>query len=165
MCRHRPTGGLVCRFEAGRVRYRKAGSAMQNPLFREKSLERVASPEQLQDYMRVTSPGIWMVLAAVVALLVGGIVCAATGRLETTLAAKAVVEKEVATVSLSEAQAKSVKAGMSLRLGGQETPIEYVYQSEDGRTIASAAVALPNGRYDAQIVTESIAPISFLLND
>ena len=31
-------------------------------LFREKSLEAVESPEALNDYLRVTSPGIWMVL-------------------------------------------------------------------------------------------------------
>ena len=40
-------------------------------LFREKSLEAIQSPESLNDYLRVTSPGVWLVLAAVIALLVG----------------------------------------------------------------------------------------------
>lgn len=40
-------------------------------VFREKSLERMASPEQLDDYIRVTTPSIWLVLLAVVILLVG----------------------------------------------------------------------------------------------
>ena len=42
-------------------------------LFREKSLETIESPESLNDYLRVTSPGVWIILAAVIALLVGGI--------------------------------------------------------------------------------------------
>ena len=33
---------------------------MENKLFRQKSIDRVLSPEQLQDYMRVTNPGVWM---------------------------------------------------------------------------------------------------------
>ena len=32
---------------------------MENQVFRQKSVERIASPEQLQDYMRVTTPGVW----------------------------------------------------------------------------------------------------------
>ncbi|HAG12584.1 MAG TPA: NHLP bacteriocin system secretion protein, partial [Ruminococcus sp.] len=34
-------------------------------VFRKKSLDRISSPEQLTDYLRVTNPGIWVVLAAV----------------------------------------------------------------------------------------------------
>ena len=54
-------------------------------LFREKSLEAVESPESLNDYMRVTSPGIWLVLAAVIALLVGAVLWGIFGRIDTTL--------------------------------------------------------------------------------
>ena len=43
-------------------------------LFREKSLEAIESPESLNDYLRVTSPGVWLVLATVVILLAGFIV-------------------------------------------------------------------------------------------
>ena len=31
----------------------------KSKLFREKNLERLESPEQLNDYLRVTSPGVW----------------------------------------------------------------------------------------------------------
>lgn len=40
-------------------------------LFREKSLERISTPEQLNDYIKVTTPSVWLVLIAVVVLLVG----------------------------------------------------------------------------------------------
>ncbi len=44
---------------------------MENGLFRKKSLERISSPEQLHDYMHVTSPRLWMLLIAVAVLLIG----------------------------------------------------------------------------------------------
>ena len=31
-------------------------------LFREKSMARVSSPEELNDYIRVTTPGVWLIL-------------------------------------------------------------------------------------------------------
>ena len=37
-------------------------------IFREKSIERLESPEKLNDYLRVTSPGVWLVLATVIVL-------------------------------------------------------------------------------------------------
>ena len=40
-------------------------------IFREKSIERVSSPEELNDYIRVTSPSVWLVLAALIILLAG----------------------------------------------------------------------------------------------
>ena len=40
-------------------------------IFREKSIERVSGPEELNDYIRVASPSVWLVLAALILLLVG----------------------------------------------------------------------------------------------
>ena len=48
----------------------KIGNTMQS-LFREKSLETVENPEQLNDYLKVTSPGVWIVLGAVIVILAG----------------------------------------------------------------------------------------------
>ena len=53
-------------------------------LFREKNLERLESPEQLNDYLRVTSPGVWMILSAVILLLIGVFIWAVFGRIEAT---------------------------------------------------------------------------------
>ena len=52
-------------------------------LFREKSLEAVESPESLNDYLRVTSPGVWLVMAAVITLLVGAILWGIFGHVDT----------------------------------------------------------------------------------
>ena len=48
-------------------------------IFREKSLERV----ELNDYIRVTTPSVWIVLIALVALLVGMLAWSVFGTVET----------------------------------------------------------------------------------
>lgn len=51
-------------------------------IFREKSLERVSSPEELNDYIRVTTPSVWIVLIALVLLLVGMLAWSVFGTVE-----------------------------------------------------------------------------------
>ena len=119
-------------------------------------------PEQLQDYMKVTNPGIWMVLAAVIALLVGLIACSALGTLETTLDTRAEAKDGVVTVTLGGDE--SVEPGMVLRLDGREASIDRVYADDAGRTLCTAALDVPDGGYDAQIVTDTVSPIRFLID-
>ena len=40
-------------------------------IFRQKSIDRISSPEQLHDYIKVSSPSSWVVLIAIIVLLVG----------------------------------------------------------------------------------------------
>ena len=51
-------------------------------IFREKSLKRVSSPEALNDYIRVTTPSVWIVLAALVILLCGMLAWSIFGTIE-----------------------------------------------------------------------------------
>ena len=55
---------------------------MNNSIFREKSVTRVSSPEQLNDYIRVSTPAVWLVLSAMILLLIGVIAWGCFGRLE-----------------------------------------------------------------------------------
>lgn len=57
---------------------------MDNKIFREKSIERVTSPEELNDYMKVTTPSIWVVLVAIIIFLVGLLTWAFLGSVTVT---------------------------------------------------------------------------------
>ena len=138
---------------------------MQNRLFRSKVMDRVSSPEQLHDYMRVTSPAIWMVLGAVIALLAGLLVLSCATNLETLLPAEAVVADGVMEITLPASKADEVDDGMTVRVAGREVAIEYVRENEAGETVCTASLDVEDGTYDAEIVTDSVAPISFLLNN
>ena len=54
-------------------------------LFREKSMEKISSPEQLNDYIRVTTPSVWLVLLALVILLAGILAWSALGTVTVNL--------------------------------------------------------------------------------
>ena len=51
-------------------------------IFREKSIDRVLSPEQLNDYIRVTTPTVWLMLLALVILLLGMLAWSIFGTVE-----------------------------------------------------------------------------------
>ena len=44
---------------------------MDDKIFREKSLERVNAPEELNDYIHVTTPALWFVMVALIITLIG----------------------------------------------------------------------------------------------
>ena len=133
-------------------------------LFRQKPLERISSADQLTDYLRVTSPGLWALLAVVVLLLAGLLVWSMSGNLETLQSATAVVEDGTAQIAVPDAAGDGVQSGMAVRVGGEEYRISAVEADDDGRVVAYAPVAVADGRYDVQIVVESIHPIRFLFD-
>ena len=74
-----------------------ADKESNNGIFREKSIDRVTGPESLNDYIRVTSPSVWIALLALVILLVGLLAWSIFGRIEVKDANGNV--KEVAPIS------------------------------------------------------------------
>ncbi len=53
-------------------------------IFRQKNLDRMSSPDQLNDYIRVTTPSVWLVLAALIILLIGMLCWSIFGTVEVT---------------------------------------------------------------------------------
>ena len=142
---------------------------MQSQLFRKTSVERISSAEQLQDYMRVTSPGIWMVLVAVAVLLAGLIASSALATLESGISVQAVAEEDGTTlqIALPLAQRDRVAPGMAVRVADREARVTLEYAVSDGVMLTVAledgGEPLAPGTYDAWIVTEVLRPIRFLI--
>ena len=131
-------------------------------IFRKETLERISSPEQLTDYLRVTNPGIWIVLAAIVILLVGFFVWMSVGIIETTVPVGVSTQNRRATVAI-KSDVNTMSKDMTLRVGGKETTILSTSTDNYGRTVGAAEVDLPDGMYDGTLVTEAVHPIQFLL--
>ncbi len=51
-------------------------------IFRKKSLDRVTGPESLNDYIRVTSPSVWIALLALLILLAGMLTWSIFGKIK-----------------------------------------------------------------------------------
>lgn len=133
-------------------------------IFRQKSLESISSPEQLTSYLRVTNPGIWIILAAVILLLGGLLAWSMVGKIETVVKAVAYVEDGQAQITVTEFGKKAPAAGMTVRFGDDEFEISSVATDERGILTAYAPFSLPDGMYDVTIVLESVHPISFLFS-
>ena len=130
-------------------------------LFRKKTMDRIASPEQLTDYLHVTNPGVWVILTAIILLMAGLFAWSVVGTLETMVDARAIVKDHTAQIVASGSE--EIEAGMPLHIASQDYVIASTAQDQYGRTVAIAEVLLPDGIYDAEIVTEQMRPVDFLL--
>lgn len=154
-------------------------------LFRKKSIERVTSPEQLNDYIRVSNPGVWMVLAAVVILLAGVCVWGFFGRLDTKKQASGVCENGKLTCYIKSDDISDVKEDTLVSVAGKEYTVKSVSSSPvrlDGEkdsyliylggfsetdwvfSVTVDAPDLADGEYSVDVITKRVSPISFVLN-
>ena len=156
----------------------------QKSIFRKKSLERISSPEQLDEYIRVSNPGVWFILIAVIIFLIGIGVWTVFGNIETSITVCAVSSEGNTVCYIRDADKSTCEEGMSVSINGEETVLGKIssrpevvdgdfeeYALHVGNLIAGEwvysaplAVSLPDGIYSAEIITESINPVSFIIN-
>ncbi len=51
-------------------------------IFRDKSIERISSPDQLNDYIKLANPGVWFILLAILILLTGACIFGTIGHID-----------------------------------------------------------------------------------
>ena len=86
-------------------------------------MDRVSSPEQLQDYVKVANPGLWMVISAIVILLAGVIVWGFIGKLDTTMRVAIVTDRGNAVIYVGESNVEKIEVGMTVRCEDKEYTI------------------------------------------
>lgn len=154
-------------------------------IFRKESLDRISSPEEYDQYLQVTGPGIWIVMSAIVLVLVGAIVWSILGRLNTTMEV-AVVSKgdSVVCVIPAQAEASAKKSTMKIVIADEVYDLKDAGRSPQKLTAGGAydellscgyaegavvsfldvETQLPEGVYVGKIQVEQVAPISFIVN-
>ena len=157
---------------------------MNEQLFRKKSIDRVSSPEQLDTYIRVANPGVWLVLIAIVVLLAGICVWGILGHLDTTVNAVAVCENGTVTLYVKDEDCKGAQTGVEVRIGEDTASVtaispmpikaetelsDYVchvggFGAEAWGYELQTDAQLPDGVYSAKIIVESVSPMSFVVN-
>lgn len=153
-------------------------------LFREKNLAAVESPESLNDYLRVTSPGVWLVLAAVIVLLVGTILWGIFGHIRTTADVAIEVKDGKSYCYVPFTEIDGVMNQGVVTVDGQEFPLDTEAECEmilvpddasirlkkagnlnagDPVILVPVECDLADGVYAGEAVTEDLHPISLLL--
>lgn len=157
---------------------------MKDSIFRKSNMDRLKSPEQLDDYIRVSNPGVWMILACVIILLIGMCVWGIFGKLNTTVTMPAVSYEGKTVCYVSQDDLTGIKAGMKVTIDESEyvitaidaTPVMITEEFEAyalhigdlqiGEWVYEIIIdaELNDGIYEARVITESVAPVFFLLN-
>ena len=152
----------------------------------EKKLKKVDSPEQLNQYIRLSNPGVWILLIAIVVLLIGVCVWGYFGKIDTKISTVAISSDYNSYVYIKEADLEKIKTGMSVEIVNNENKYEIVEiettpekvtdeLSEYARHLGNFQIGewvykcrlnknLKEGAYGANIVVESIAPMVFITN-
>lgn len=91
-------------------------------VFREKSLERAASPESLDDYIQVSNPSVWMVLIAILLLLAGGFMWACFANLSDEQPCTIAVSGNTAACYVDQANAECLSEGDEVVVAGTTGP-------------------------------------------
>ncbi len=157
---------------------------MNNRIFRQKSIDRVKSPEQLNDYIHVSNPSVWLVLAAIIVLLVGIICWGIFGRLETKVETVGTCVDGTVTCYVREADMSKINSKAKITIDGKAYEIAFIgnkpvivkeelrehliylgeFDENDKVYEVDLITDLPDGDYKTEIVTESVSPMSFVLN-
>ena len=159
---------------------------MKNKLFREKSTDRISSPEQLNDRLQVANPGVWLLLAGIFLVLAGICVWGIFGRLNTLLPVGAMTDQGKTVCYVKEESRNRVALGMEVTSENKTTSVadislqpvrvdsefpEYlchVGNLSQGEWVYAVILKDPIGEngsiFSADIVIESIAPARFVVN-
>ncbi|NBH25141.1 hypothetical protein D3Z60_04895 [Lachnospiraceae bacterium] len=157
---------------------------MEKKIYREKSMKRISSPEQLDDYIKVTGTGMWMIMGAVMLLLACVCVWGIFGHLDTVIKAPVVVKDGTLMCYIKETDREQVAVGMQVEIRGKgysilsvsDVPAQaygaltpyamHIGGFADGEWVymAAADTELADGVYEGEVVVESIAPAFFIFN-
>lgn len=134
----------------------------QPVLFRQKSLDRISEPDQLTDYLRVTKPAVWLLLAAILVLLVGLLVWSLTGNVEITADGDAVIVDGQAKIMLADNEAYQLDKGMRVMIDDHAAMITSIEANEFGKPVGYASVNQSDGTYSVSIVVRTAHPSELL---
>lgn len=153
-------------------------------IFRKKAMDRISSPEELDQYLTVTGPGVWFPLITVILLLIGGLVWMTLGHIDVTMDV-AVMSRQDGIVCYVPAEHKNAAVARgTVRIGDQTYALAdvglvpvIVDETTDmtvrrtgtlqlGTIVTPLKVdaALMEGVYAGQITVESVNPIKYIIN-
>lgn len=157
---------------------------MNHNLFREKSIKKISSPEQINYYIKTSNPSIWIILSAVAILLIGVLTWAVFGELEITVPTVTVCEKGKAYCYISENDMEKITDNSYARIKGSEYSLDNIsklpvpasdvissyglhignFESDEWVYTAEMESTLEDGIYKTNIIVKRVSPISLLMN-
>lgn len=156
---------------------------MEEKIFRQKSIDRVSNPEDLNHYIKSTSPSLWFVLAAIIILLIGAIVWACVGKINSGGDCGCEIKNGEFTCLVGETTYNKSKDNPSIMIGNKEvnkftvsnptdtfnSETEYLLHMSniskgEWYYVIKGKLNLNDGQYKGFYITEKLSPITFIFN-
>ena len=134
-------------------------------LFRKSVMDRLSSPEELNDYLHITRPSVWIALTAVILVLVGMFVWFGVTYVDSYVSATAEVEGGRMTVQMDRDTpfAERVEIGQEIIAGSSSFTITDMGYREE-KIIALAACDLPDGVYPVKVRFNRTQILEMIIN-
>jgi len=152
-------------------------------IFRQKSLDRVSSVEDLEKYIKTTTPSLWLLLASIIVLLVGVIVWSAVGKINVESVSGCSVTSGKVSCLISEDRYESLNENSFIDVEGKTVKINSVtgpFEAKDDSDLSllhtsnielgmwyyevNGSSDLSNGKYKGKVIFEQVSPITFVIN-
>lgn len=151
----------------------------------QKPKDTIQSVDQLDSYIRVANPSIWLGLGAIVIFLIGIVIWGIFGTIQTTIEIPVEVTEESVIGYLPVTESEEVSPGDVVMIENQTGKVEssstHARQIDETTTqevlyfgsysiddyyypVTIEIENLEPGVYEAKVVVESIAPIYFLIH-
>lgn len=139
---------------------------MNEKIFREKSLERFKSPDNLDEYIKVSKPSIWLFMISVIVLLIGVCVWGVFGYIDSTVPTTVYVKDGAVTCYIDGENISSVHEGLDVKFEDFQTQIESIGEkSSKGYSFnLTYNKDFVDGVYEGKVVTKRQKPMSFIIN-
>ena len=162
---------------------------MNKELFREKSLERLNSPDEFDKYVKVSTPGTWILIAGIVLIVIGIFVWGILGDIPTYISVGVLQTESGKTYCLiDDEDYKRVSEGMTVEVDGKEYPLtnlsdydafatvqqigvsacEAVGMQDSGWIYMAEVEGFPQADdvlvFKGRVMVEDIQPFSFIFN-
>lgn len=140
-----------------------------------------ANPESLDDYIRVTSPPVWVILASLLVIVLGVFAWASMGQMRTTVQAGAIAEDGVVTCYVPLQYASYINETSTITVAGKTvtfgaaTPREVKTTGAEAELLAKHGIdpasvvavevrmRIDDGLYRTMVVVETISPLRLIL--
>ena len=152
-------------------------------IFRDKAVERISSPDMLNEYVKLADPGLWFILFGIMVILAGACVFGAFGHIDSTVPGVGIAKDGEFVCVVKKEYGKRLKKEMRLLIDGagyegmlvSEKPVPldestdsyalYLGDLQPGEWVYEivSEETFDDGAYQVKVVTEEVSPLSFLL--
>lgn len=156
---------------------------MNESIFRKKNIERISSPEMLDDYVKVVSLPVWIILTGILIVCIGFVTWSAVGKVDTLISTAAYVNNGDITCYLSDENIGTITTGNEVLIDGLSCVIKKISEmpvkaeSVDEYVLYRASLMqqpyvyeikctgnIPDGIYDAKIIIEKKSLFSYAID-